>query len=68
MTQFIAARGLSIRTCKHWRHALSVKKPYLSLYGKPLETQDGDFLDLAWSEEWHAEQAQKKPVLFCFTV
>ncbi|MCG7490666.1 hydrolase [Vibrio sp. Of14-4] len=66
MTHFTAARGLSNPHLQTLAPRFIRKKALFEPIWQRLETQDNDFLDLAWSEEWHAEQAQKKPVFILF--
>ncbi|WP_076589836.1 hydrolase [Vibrio ostreicida] len=66
MTQFIAATGLSNPHLQTLAPRFIRKKALFEPHWQRLNTPDGDFLDLAWSEDWRSESAQKKPVFVLF--
>ncbi|WP_419831720.1 hydrolase [Endozoicomonas atrinae] len=64
----------------HFTPAVGLKNPHLQTlaprlirraalfepFWQTLDTPDGDFLELAWSENWQTEQARTKPVFVLF--
>ncbi|KJY74147.1 hydrolase [Vibrio coralliilyticus] len=66
MTQFIAAKGLANPHLQTLAPRFIRKKALFEPLWQTLDTPDGDFLDLAWSEDWQTEQAKKKPVFVLF--
>lgn len=42
------------------------KKPLFSPIRQTIDTPDGDFLDLAWSEDWRSNAAKNKPIYVLF--
>ncbi len=66
MTHFYPARGLSNPHVQTVLPRIIRKKTLFNVKWKTLETPDGDFLDLAWSEDWQTTSAQKKPIFILF--
>lgn len=66
MTPFIAARGLANPHIQTIAPRFLRKKACFEPIWQTLETPDGDFLDLAWSEEWQSSSAQQKPLFILF--
>ncbi|KJY86437.1 hydrolase [Vibrio neptunius] len=66
MTQFIAAKGLANPHLQTLAPRFIRKKALFEPLWQTLNTPDGDFLDLAWSEDWQTEHAKKKPVFILF--
>lgn len=66
MTHFIAAKGLSNPHLQTLAPRFIRKKALFEPLWQRLNTQDNDFLDLAWSEDWQTEKAQKKPIFILF--
>lgn len=66
MTEFRAARGLSNPHLQTVIPRMIRKQPLFSAHWQTLETPDGDFLDLAWSEDWAAPSAKNKPIFILF--
>ncbi|MDE1348732.1 hydrolase [Vibrio aestuarianus] len=66
MTQFIAATGLKNPHLQTLIPRLLRKKARFEPLWQTLPTDDGDFLDLAWSEDRHSEQSKNKPLLVLF--
>lgn len=66
MTQFLAAKGLSNPHLQTLLPRLLRKKPLFNPQWQTLFTPDGDFLDLAWSEDWRSADAQHKPLFVLF--
>lgn len=66
MTTFIAAKGLKNPHLQTLLPRLLRKQPLFSAEWQTLFTPDGDFLDLAWSEDWRTPHAQRKPLFVLF--
>ncbi|MBD1565332.1 hydrolase [Vibrio sp. SA48] len=66
MTQFIAATGLKNPHLQTLIPRLLRKKARFEPLWQTLPTDDGDFLDLAWSEDRHSEQSKNKPLFILF--
>ncbi|RJX72302.1 hydrolase [Vibrio sinensis] len=66
MTQFVAATGLNNPHLQTLTPRLIRKKALFTPVWQTLNTHDGDFLDLAWSEDWQTEQANDKPIFVLF--
>lgn len=66
MTHFVAAKGLSNPHLQTLAPRLIRKKALFEPVWQTLDTPDGDFLDIAWSEEPTSQQAQGKPLFVLF--
>ncbi|NVJ58080.1 MAG: hydrolase, partial [Vibrionaceae bacterium] len=66
MTQFVAAKGLTNPHLQTLAPRFIRKKALFEPVWQTLDTEDGDFLDLAWSEDWQSEQAKNKPIFVLF--
>ncbi|MGF1843598.1 hydrolase [Vibrio clamense] len=66
MTIFTAAKGLSNPHLQTLMPRFIRKKALFDPLWQTLDTPDGDFLDLAWSEDWTTKQAKTKPVFILF--
>ncbi|GAA5645658.1 hydrolase [Vibrio proteolyticus] len=66
MTQFIAATGLKNPHLQTLAPRFIRKKALFDPFWQTLDTPDGDFLDLAWSEAWQSDAAQTKPLFILF--
>lgn len=66
MTQFIAATGLTNPHLQTLAPRFIRKKALFEPVWQTLDTPDGDFLDLAWSEDWQTETAHSKPLFILF--
>jgi len=66
MTQFTAATGLSNPHLQTLAPRFIRKKALFEPIWQTLDTPDGDFLDLAWSEDKDAEGAKNKPLFVLF--
>lgn len=66
MTNFTAAKGLSNPHLQTLVPRFIRKKALFEPIWQRLDTQDNDFIDLAWSEDWQTAQAQKKPIFILF--
>ncbi len=66
MTDFSAARGLSNPHLQTITPRILRKKPLFEPKWQTLDTPDGDFLDIAWSESWQSKAAQQKPLFILF--
>ncbi|WP_260259986.1 hydrolase [Vibrio intestinalis] len=66
MTQFTAATGLSNPHLQTLAPRFIRKKALFEPIWQTLDTPDGDFLDLAWSENKDAEAAKNKPLFVLF--
>lgn len=66
MTEFKAAKGLSNPHLQTVIPRMIRKQPLFAAKWQTLETPDGDFLDLAWSEDWTASSALNKPIFILF--
>lgn len=66
MTQFVAATGLKNPHLQTLVPRFIRKKALFEPVWQTLDTPDGDFLDLAWSEDAHSESATKKPIFILF--
>ncbi len=66
MTQFVAAKGLTNPHLQTLAPRFIRKKALFEPVWQTLDTKDGDFLDLAWSEDWQSEKAKNKPIFVLF--
>lgn len=66
MTQFTAAAGIKNPHLQTLLPRLIRKKALFEPLWQTLDTPDGDFLDLAWSESPHNDQAKNKPLFVLF--
>ncbi|OIQ25416.1 hydrolase [uncultured Vibrio sp.] len=66
MTQFIAATGIKNPHLQTLAPRFMRKKALFEPVWQTLDTADGDFVDLAWSEDPHSKQANKKPIFILF--
>lgn len=66
MTHFTAAKGLTNPHLQTLAPRLIRKKALFEPIWQTLDTPDGDFLDLAWSEDWQQERAARKPIFVLF--
>ncbi len=66
MTQFFAAAGIKNPHLQTLLPRFIRKKALFTPIWQTLDTSDGDFLDLAWSEDPTQEPAQKKPIFVLF--
>ncbi len=66
MTQFIAATGIKNPHLQTLLPRLIRRKVLFDPVWQTLDTWDGDFLDLAWSEDYTTEVAQTKPLFILF--
>lgn len=66
MTEFYAARGLSNPHLQTVLPRMIRKQPLFEAHWQTLETKDGDFLDLAWSENWQQDSIKAKPIFALF--
>ena len=66
MTIFTPAKGLANPHLQTIIPRLIRKAPLFEPVRQTLETPDGDFLDLAWSEQWDTKRAGKKPLFILF--
>lgn len=66
MTQFIAATGLTNPHLQTLVPRIIRKKALFEPVWETIDTPDGDFLDLAWSEDWQSQSAQSKPLFILF--
>ncbi|NOI66209.1 hydrolase [Vibrio sp. 99-8-1] len=66
MTQFNPVIGLSNPHIQTILPRFIRKKPLFQAKWQSIETDDGDFLDLAWSEDWQSQQAKDKPIFVLF--
>lgn len=66
MTQFVAATGLKNPHLQTLFPRFIRKKALFEPVWQTLDTPDGDFLDLAWSEDPHHANAQNKPLFVLF--
>ncbi|QPL53367.1 hydrolase [Vibrio navarrensis] len=66
MTQFTAARGIKNPHLQTLLPRFIRKKALFEPIWQTLDTPDGDFLDLAWSEDPSSESASKKPLFVLF--
>ncbi|NVD05529.1 hydrolase [Vibrio sp. JPW-9-11-11] len=66
MTQFIAATGLANPHLQTLAPRLIRKKALFEPVWQTLDTPDGDFLDIAWSEPYDQPSAQNKPLFVLF--
>ncbi|PWI33693.1 hydrolase [Vibrio albus] len=66
MTTFIPAKGLANPHLQTLLPRFIRKAPRFQPVIQTLETPDGDFLDLAWSEEWMNGSANEKPLFILF--
>ncbi len=66
MTDFSAAKGLTNPHLQTITPRILRKKPLFQPKWQTLETPDGDFLDIAWSEAWQSQEASQKPLFILF--
>ncbi|WED26475.1 hydrolase [Vibrio sp. DW001] len=66
MTEFNAARGLTNPHVQTVIPRMIRKQPLFYAKWQTLETPDGDFLDLAWSEDWTSPTVKEKPIFVLF--
>ncbi|KGK13105.1 hydrolase [Vibrio navarrensis] len=66
MTQFTAAKGIKNPHLQTLLPRFIRKKALFEPIWQTLDTPDGDFLDLAWSEDPSSESARKKPLFVLF--
>ena len=66
MTQFIAAAGIKNPHLQTLLPRFIRKKALFSPAWQTLDTLDGDFLDLAWSEDASQDSAKQKPIFILF--
>lgn len=66
MTQFFAAAGIKNPHLQTLLPRFIRKKALFTPIWQTLDTSDGDFLDLAWSEDPDKESAQHKPIFILF--
>lgn len=66
MTHFVAATGLRNPHLQTLMPRIIRKKALFEPIWQRLDTPDGDFLDLAWSEDWQTDEADKKPLFILF--
>ena len=66
MTKFTAARGMSNPHLQTLAPRFIRKKALFEPVWQTLDTPDGDFLDLAWSEDPNSKSAQNKPLFILF--
>ncbi|WP_428772668.1 hydrolase [Vibrio sp.] len=66
MTQFIAATGLSNPHLQTLAPRVLRKNALFAPHWQTLPTPDGDFLDLAWSEDRQSKSARQKPLFVLF--
>lgn len=66
MTHFVAAKGLANPHLQTLAPRFIRKKALFEPIWQTLDTPDGDFLDIAWSEDIKAPQAQNKPIFVLF--
>ena len=66
MTQFFPATGLKNPHLQTLLPRLIRKKALFTPIWQTIDTPDGDFLDLAWSEPFNHESAIRKPIFILF--
>ncbi|MBG0755710.1 hydrolase [Vibrio cidicii] len=66
MTQFTAAKGIKNPHLQTLLPRFIRKKALFEPVWQTLDTPDGDFLDLAWSEDPSSKNASKKPLFVLF--
>jgi predicted alpha/beta-fold hydrolase len=66
MTKFIAATGLSNPHLQTLAPRLIRKKALFEPFWQTLDTPDGDFLDIAWSENQRRIPSDRKPIFILF--
>ncbi|MGD8172409.1 hydrolase [Vibrio sp. TRT 21S02] len=66
MTHFTAATGLTNPHLQTLAPRFIRKKALFEPVWQTLDTPDGDFLDLAWSEDWRTPSVSKKPLFILF--
>ncbi|MFB9137205.1 hydrolase [Vibrio olivae] len=66
MTHFIAATGLTNSHLQTLAPRFIRKRALFEPHWQTIDTPDGDFLDLAWSEDWQSDGAQNKPIFVLF--
>lgn len=66
MTQFFAAAGIKNPHLQTLLPRFIRKKALFTPIWQTLDTDDGDFLDLAWSEDPTKEPTQNKPIFVLF--
>lgn len=65
-SNFTAAKGLMNPHLQTLLPRVIRKKPLFTPIRQTINTPDGDFLDLAWSEDWLSDSAQQKPIYILF--
>ncbi|WP_391088957.1 hydrolase [Vibrio sp. NH-UV-68] len=66
MTQFVAAKGLANPHLQTLAPRFIRKKALFEPVWQTLDTPDGDFLDIAWSEPMASQASQHKPLFVLF--
>ncbi|MZI92317.1 hydrolase [Vibrio sp. CAIM 722] len=66
MPSFIAAHGITNAHLQTLLPRLFRRKPLLSPHWQTIDTPDGDFLDLVWSEDYRQLESLTKPVFVLF--
>lgn len=66
MTQFVAAKGLANPHLQTLAPRFIRKKALFEPVWQTLDTPDGDFLDIAWSEPMASQATQHKPLFVLF--
>ncbi len=66
MTQFFAAAGIKNPHLQTLLPRFIRKKALFTPVWQTLDTPDGDFLDLAWSQQPDSEAAHNKPIFVLF--
>ena len=66
MTQFVAAKGLANPHLQTLAPRFIRKKALFEPVWQTLDTPDGDFLDIAWSEPVTSQPSQNKPLFVLF--
>lgn len=66
MTQFVAAKGLANPHLQTLAPRFIRKKALFEPVWQTLDTPDGDFLDIAWSEPMASQAPQHKPLFVLF--
>lgn len=66
MIPFNPVRGLSNPHLQTILPRVLRKKPLFNALWQSIETPDGDFLDIAWSEDWKTSEVKNKPIFVLF--
>ncbi len=66
MSDFSAARGLTNPHLQTIVPRMLRREPLFEAKWQTLDTPDGDFLDIAWSEAWQNRAAKQKPIFILF--